>query len=165
MHRSERDRAAFEGKRRGREAASMYKKAHRKTIRIPVNKTGVCFLAEAERNTLNVNRAFVLHAHGVSQFVDVDGVGIGRKRLFVAFQRGGFGHAVANQLLAQSEGDLVALALGGFILQLDDGVRRRADERCNRGRLADFDSQLLGPQFDSQCIVHAIGRDGHFGLL
>jgi hypothetical protein len=135
MDRLQGDRVAFELKGRRREAACLDEEHHRHAVAVPVGKTGDGLVAQAERNALHVDRAFVLDADGMIKLVDQDRVRVGGEGFFIALKGLAFGNTVTDELAAETECDLVALALLGFGFQLDDAVRGSPDQRRNGSSL------------------------------
>jgi hypothetical protein len=72
--------------------------------------------------------------------------------------------AVAGELHAQAEGDLVAGALAGFVLGLDEVVLAAASELADEGRLQRLADEALGVQLHGQGVVDAVTRGCHWEL-
>ncbi len=140
-------------------AAKLVEERRVQTAAPPVFQARAGLFAHRERHALLAHLAGA--AHSVAELVDDDGVAVGCQRFFVAFQRAVALDAVTGQLHAQAHGDLVASALGGLILDLDDGAGGLADELGEVGLLERFLEQLLAPELHCEGVVYAIGGACH----
>ena len=132
------------------------------TVRPPILQALPSFLAHRERNALLAHLA--RRADSVAKLVDEDRIAVGRQCFFVAFQRAILEDAVAGQLHAQTDGDLVASALARLILDLDERVRALAHELGEPRSLQSFLKELLRPKLDCQCVIDAITGRCHLKI-
>ena len=143
----------------------MQEEADRHALRVPVLQAGSRLLLDVEQDALVVDGVLALHADGVRHLGQDESVAVGRQRLFVAFQRLVLGDAVAGELHAKAEGDLVALLLLGFGLQMDDAVRVLADERGDVGRHQRFRREHLCVPLGRKSVTHPVSGHSHGGIL
>src|SRR5690606_12751303 len=108
----------------------------------------LALLTEIERHALLVDRILGASADVVAQLVDVNRVGVEGQRLSVALCRLALGETVAGRTSAKAERHLVAVALFGLFLDVDDGVVVIAHKRSDIERVALSLGKKLAPQLD-----------------
>jgi hypothetical protein len=131
------------GVRLSGEAAELIEQRRVEAVGIPIGKAGLGFVANLERNALL--RHFARGPDCVTQLIDLEVVGVGGQRLFVAFQGRITLDAGAGKLSAEAEGHVIARVRSEIVAIRDHVVATATHELVEIGLAQRFDAELLGP--------------------